>query len=184
MTNKRKYCLVCERPEKSCYCHITDSLINTPQVFIWQHPLEFNHPKGTAKLLSLCLCRCIIKIGEIFLPDELGVNLDQCALLYPGESSHQLANKNIRQLIAIDGTWRKSRKIIHLNPWLKSLPRISLSNITSNYSIRKPHQKNQLSTFESICYALHHLDQSFNLKKSELIFDKYVNHLTIRSQNI
>jgi DTW domain-containing protein YfiP len=54
------------------------------------------------------------------------------------------------QLVVLDGTWRKSRKMLHLNPLLRRLPRLSLEDVpASNYLIRKAHKVGQLSTLEA-----------------------------------
>ncbi|WP_157960378.1 tRNA-uridine aminocarboxypropyltransferase [Marinimicrobium alkaliphilum] len=64
------------------------------------------------------------------------------------------------RLVVLDATWRKSRKLLHLNPALGRLPRLSLEHTPpSRYRIRKAHQPNQLSTLEASCYALSLLEQ-------------------------
>lgn len=63
------------------------------------------------------------------------------------------------RLVILDGTWRKSRKLLHLNPMLQTLPRMSLQQVdTSRYSIRKAHAPDQLSTLEAACRALMQLE--------------------------
>ena len=63
------------------------------------------------------------------------------------------------RLIVLDGTWRKSRKMLHLNPLLQQLPRLSLQGLpASQYSIRKAHRPGQLSTLEATCAALTQLE--------------------------
>ena len=62
-------------------------------------------------------------------------------------------------MLVLDGTWRKSRKMLHLNPILQSLPRLSLQGLPpSNYRIRKAHRSSQLSTLEATCSALMQLE--------------------------
>jgi DTW domain-containing protein YfiP len=63
------------------------------------------------------------------------------------------------RLVVLDATWRKSRKMLHLNPALQRLPRLSLENApASSYTIRKAHQPGQLSTLEATCAALAQLE--------------------------
>jgi DTW domain-containing protein YfiP len=63
------------------------------------------------------------------------------------------------RLIVLDGTWRKSRKMLYLNPLLQQLPRLALRNPpASQYLIRKAHDPGQLSTLEAACYALMQLE--------------------------
>jgi DTW domain-containing protein YfiP len=67
----------------------------------------------------------------------------------------QLAEPSQVRLVVLDATWRKSRKMLHQNPWLQTLPRLSLdASRVSGYSIRKAHKPGQLSTLEATCAAL------------------------------
>ena len=59
------------------------------------------------------------------------------------------------RLVVIDGTWRKSRKMLYLNPLLQALPRLPLVDLpASQYRIRKAQQAHQLSSFEASVAAL------------------------------
>lgn len=63
------------------------------------------------------------------------------------------------RLIVLDGTWRKSRKMLALNPLLQALPRLALTpTAPSRYLIRKAHQPGQLATLEATCLALSQLE--------------------------
>ena len=94
-------------------------------------------------------------------------------LLYPDLPQHQtlglpappaLAAERLRdpsqlRLIVLDGTWRKSRKMLYLNPLLHALPRLALRDMpASSYRIRKAHKPDQLSTLEATCAALAQLE--------------------------
>lgn len=143
-----------------------------------QHPLEVNNAKGSARLLDLCLKDSCIVEGEQF-DQQLLISLlqaggKQAVLLYPETTqngaqdlqyeapefvAHDFALANIR-LVVIDATWRKSRKMLYLNPSLQQLPRLSLQDMpASHYRIRKAHALDQLSTLEAACYALVQLEQ-------------------------
>jgi DTW domain-containing protein YfiP len=59
----------------------------------------------------------------------------------------------------LDGTWRKSRKMLYQNPLLQQLPRLALRDMpASRYLIRKAHRSDQLSTLEATCTALMQLE--------------------------
>jgi DTW domain-containing protein YfiP len=76
----------------------------------------------------------------------------------------------------LDGTWRKSRKMLYLNPALQSLPRLPLRDTApSHYLIRKAHLPDQLSTLEATAYALAQLENDAH-KYNPLIdaFDGFV----------
>jgi DTW domain-containing protein YfiP len=61
--------------------------------------------------------------------------------------------------VVLDATWRKSRKMLHLNPLLQALPRWSLQQVPeARYAIRKAHAPGQLSTLEATCAALGQLE--------------------------
>lgn len=72
-----------------------------------------------------------------------------------------LAEPESLRLVVLDGTWRKSRKMLYTNPLLQALPRLSLLDMpASQYLIRKAHGVHQLSTLEATCYALMRLECS------------------------
>lgn len=67
-------------------------------------------------------------------------------------------------LVVPDGTWRKARKLLHLNPSLAALPRVSLGAVApSRYRLRKAPEEGALSTIEAVVAALDALEapQSF-----------------------
>jgi DTW domain-containing protein YfiP len=65
------------------------------------------------------------------------------------------------RLVVIDGTWRKSRKMLYANPLLQSLPHLPLRDApASQYLIRKANGAHQLSTLEATCYALMQLEKN------------------------
>jgi DTW domain-containing protein YfiP len=59
------------------------------------------------------------------------------------------------RLVVIDGTWRKSRRMLYDSPWLQGLPRLALAAPPpSRYRIRRARGEGQLSTFEATLLAL------------------------------
>ena len=195
MHTKRSICSSCLRPSISCICNLACSISNNTDVLILQHPLEQKNAKGTARLLQLSLSHCRIVVGETFSPDVLTELLSEDhlnMLLYPSDADsialtpHEFksvtpAKKPLR-LIILDGTWRKSRKLLHCNPTLKSLPRLTLdSNLEGQYHIRKAHKLGQLSTLEACCAALSRLE---TLDLSPLLdsFDEFVKRLQSQEQ--
>lgn len=62
-------------------------------------------------------------------------------------------------LVVPDGTWRKARKLLHLNPLLAALPRVILvGDAVSRYRLRKAPGPGALSTVEAIAQALQVLE--------------------------
>jgi DTW domain-containing protein len=77
----------------------------------------------------------------------------------PALTPERLHEPSRLRLIVLDGTWRKSRKMLYLNPLLHALPRLALRDMpASSYRIRKAHHPNQLSTLEATCAALAQLE--------------------------
>lgn len=168
----RPTCPTCLRAKITCICHLVSSVHTDVEVLILQHPLEVLETKGTARLLHLCLPNSSVLTGEVFKESQL-LSTKNTILLYPitpedhslgiisppGLNKTSLIDlKNIR-LIIIDGTWRKSRKILCKNPYLQTLPRLVLDNLPAGqYTIRKARKPHQLSTLEATTAALAQLE--------------------------
>lgn len=131
---------------------------NEVEMLVLQHPDECHQAKGTARLLGLSLQRCQVRVGDIFDPpaDEL-----ENWLLYPGGSGGVPAKPPSHlRLIVLDASWRKSRKLLHLNPWLQALPRVSLQveRASAYAGLRKAERSGQLSTLEAAALALQQME--------------------------
>jgi DTW domain-containing protein YfiP len=167
----RLHCATCLRPHNGCICHWVTPVAHQVEVLILQHPLEAHNPKGTARLLQLSLARSRLLVGDVFdvgawqPPGDTRHNL----LLYPALPAGDSAGRPLPaglppdpsqlRLIVLDGTWRKSRKLLHQNPALQHLPRLSLQDLPpSAYRIRRAHRPDQLSTLEAVCAALAQLE--------------------------
>jgi DTW domain-containing protein YfiP len=119
-------------------------------------------------LAVLGLTNAELIVGEVF--DDLSTALNrpgyQTRLLFPGEYARPLAAYSdeinpVEPLLLVvpDGTWRKARKLLHLNPLLAALPRVTLGQTaTSRYRLRKAPGPDALSTIEAIAQALQTLE--------------------------
>lgn len=158
----RPRCPRCQRPSKQCLCALIPSLVSETEVLILQHPSETGHALNTARLAALGLTSAELRVGERF--DDLPVSDGrESYLLFPGDdavSFAQLAAEDRPlRLVVPDGTWRKARKLLHLNPALASLPRVSLpEGLMSRYRLRKAPMPGALSTLEAIVVALNALE--------------------------
>ncbi|MGI4837702.1 MAG: tRNA-uridine aminocarboxypropyltransferase [Janthinobacterium lividum] len=166
----RARCERCLRPQSHCLCALIPSLPSRTKVLILQHPSEVDHALNTARLAALGLQQAQLVVGEVF--DDLAAWLNhpgyQARLLFPGEEAEVISQNadDIQPwlLVVPDGTWRKARKLLHLNPLLASLPRVTLApGATSRYRLRKAPAPGALSTLEAITQALETLEspQSF-----------------------
>jgi DTW domain-containing protein len=177
----RPSCPHCLRAQTGCICHLIAKVQSDVEVLILQHPMEMTETKGTARLLHLCLPNSSILIGEVY-GEEYGEEFKEkllstkySILLYPStpedyslgiqtppkiNPSSLMNLKNIR-LIIIDGTWRKSRKILCKNKYLQTLPRLVLNDLPAGqYTIRKARKPHQLSTLEAASVALTQLENA------------------------
>ena len=148
-------------------------------MLILQHPLEVDNAKGSARLLHLSLPHSRLVTGEVFdlqtllaaplKPQAAAGNPKHAILLYPDTPQDSalglpappvltpalLRDPSRLRLIVLDGTWRKSRKMLYCSPELQLLPRLSLLDMpASHYLIRKAQRPDQLSTLEATCVAL------------------------------
>jgi len=87
----------------------------------------------------------------------------QARLLFPGDEAQPLQacapSDEPILLVVPDGTWRKARKLLHLNPLLAALPRVTLAEgAVSRYRLRKAPGPGALSTVEAIVQALQVLE--------------------------
>ncbi|WP_444937524.1 tRNA-uridine aminocarboxypropyltransferase [Microbulbifer sp. JMSA002] len=188
----RETCNTCLRPPNVCYCSALVSLTSTIKVVIIQHPQEEKHPFNTGRMAHLCLSNSEMMIAESLSTHQLNTLLcTPSALLYPSlewlPDSGELNSNNhqsdktsskqapVKQLIVLDATWKKSKKILHLNPQLQRLPRINLGGgLKSNYTIRKTSVADGLSTIESIAMAMQLLEGNNNFLKLLAPFEKMV----------
>ncbi|MHC8315568.1 tRNA-uridine aminocarboxypropyltransferase [Pseudomonas sp. LB3P31] len=161
----RTQCPRCLRPETHCLCPLIPSLDSRTRVLVLQHPSEVNHALNTARLAALGLSNAELIVGEVFedLPALLNQPGYRARLLYPGEDAQTLQGYVVDDrpllLVVPDGTWRKARKMLHLNPLLAALPRVTLAEGgVSRYRLRKAPGSGALSTVEAIVQALQTLE--------------------------
>ncbi|NMZ02251.1 DTW domain-containing protein [Pseudomonas proteolytica] len=166
----RPQCPRCLRPTTHCLCALIPSLDSRTRVLLLQHPSEVNHALNTARLAALGLVNAQLVVGEVFegLQTLLNPPGYQARLLFPGEDAQPLQAYSPSDepllLVVPDGTWRKARKLLHLNPLLAALPRVTLTaGAVSRYRLRKAPGPGVLSTVEAIEQALTVLEapQSF-----------------------
>lgn len=149
----RARCRRCERPASTCLCATLPPvpLAHRTELLILQHPAEAGHAKNTAILLALGLQSAKLLRGEVF---DAGLAGPGTALLYPGSGGNGAAPAEVRRLVLLDGSWRQSRRLLAANPWLATLPRLSLPEEPGRYAIRRAHRPGQLSTLEAGLHAL------------------------------
>lgn len=171
LADKRPQCANCLRPQSACICQWVTPIESVVEVLILQHPLETHNAKGSARLLHLSLPHSRLLCGEVFDAQVFASQRKHDILLYPDTLADSaipepptldpawLQDPSQLRLIVLDGTWRKSRKMLYQSPPLQHMPRLALQGLqASRYLIRKAHKPDQLSTLEATCAALMQLE--------------------------
>jgi DTW domain-containing protein YfiP len=161
----RIQCPRCLRPQTHCLCPLIPSLDSRTRVLLLQHPSEVSHALNTARLAALGLSNAELIVGEVFedLPTLLNRPGYRARLLFPADDAQPIEaygeSDEPLLLVVPDGTWRKARKMLHLNPLLAALPRVTLAEGgVSRYRLRKAPGPGALSTIEAIVQALQTLE--------------------------
>ncbi|WP_051215766.1 tRNA-uridine aminocarboxypropyltransferase [Ferrimonas futtsuensis] len=167
--SQRQQCPRCLRPQSVCLCPSLGHCASRHRVTILRHPSEAKSAKGTAHLCSLVLEHCTLFDGETEtdfagLRQALERDNRPVWLLYPGTEATPLESMGSDcqpgHLLVLDGTWKKVHRMLQLNPWLQSLPRVSFGDLPQgNYQIRKARRADSLSTLEAIAHALTRIDR-------------------------
>lgn len=171
---KRAVCTTCLRAQSACICRWITPIQAQAHLLILQHPLEVGNAKNSARLLHLCVNGSVMETGEAFdavvLDSLLHADGRTPVLLYPATPDDAglpapppmpMLPVDALRLVLLDATWRKSRKMLYLNPALQRLPRLALTDVApSNYRIRKAHAPHQLSSLEAAAQALGQLEHA------------------------
>lgn len=173
----RALCPLCKRHQNVCVCAFITPVDNSVEIGILQHPQECRQVKGSALIAQLSLTHCQTWVGEDFNAEsELlkWLASGEVFLLYPPEegsealylSAEELKNQSQQagcrqplKILVIDATWKKSYKMLQLNPWLRQLRRLAIApDSPSIYRIRKQKSSGCLSTLEAIYSVLSQLE--------------------------
>ncbi|WP_070886370.1 DTW domain-containing protein [Pseudomonas sp. D2-3] len=179
----RPRCTRCKRPASHCLCSLIPDLPSRTEVLVLQHPDEVDHALNTANLAVLGLRNANLWVGEVFdaLPDWLAQPGYRPCLLFPGEDARPInqlcrdADRRPVRLVVPDGTWRKARKLLYLNPVLDALPRVTLVDApASRYRLRKAPMEGSLSTLEALVEALNLLEAPADYRELLKPFDALI----------
>ncbi|MBU0536857.1 MAG: DTW domain-containing protein [Gammaproteobacteria bacterium] len=160
---KRAVCSRCERPLKTCLCDVIVTMSCPYRVVILQDVKEAKHALSSAPILEKSIAGAIRIVGDHFDPDALvgPTWREDTLLVFPSDdvlTTELVLSKKFKNLILLDGTWRKVARLIHLNPWLSELPCMAIqSEMASQYKIRKSPREDGLSTIEAAVAALNGL---------------------------
>lgn len=162
----RNVCPRCRRPESVCYCDQLPVIDTRTRVVLLQHARERRVAIGTARMAHVALKNSELLVGVDFGDSrrlaELAANPERVVFLYPGPgipTPQELEGPPPEVLIAVDGTWPQTKKLLRLNPILGKFRRVGLlPSKPSNYRIRKEPAEHCLSTIEAIVQCLDGLE--------------------------
>ena len=192
---KRLSCKRCLRPLSACLCSVLPEpcIDNCWPVYILQHRQERSHALNTAHIAALGLATCQLHTVddaavETTLPAALLAELEHALLIYPGAHSRNVTELNAAKLapcplLLLDGSWRKSRRMLLASPWLQALPRIGfVLQSPSRYRIRREPHANYCSSVEALCAVLGSLERDDEKNKSllatmDVIIEQQVEHM-------
>lgn len=137
------------------------------QITVLQDSSEVNHAKNTVRLLQLAIptAQVLVVKDSTVLFDDL---LDDAVIIYPSDNAtpvEQWASLACdpqpelpKQIILLDGSWRKTHKIWMQYPQLHSIPAVTFTQAgATQYRIRKANKSNSMSTLEACAYTLEQL---------------------------
>ena len=163
---KRAFCTECNKALAACICNAICAIDNQHFLHILQDPSEQNKAIGTARILDLSLSKVKLTVADTF--DVSQFDLTNTFLVFPSEQSETIdvLKKNAQinndsQFILLDGSWKKAYKLLMTNPFLQSLPKLSINvQEQSRYRIRKSPREDGLSTVEAGYYLLSELENN------------------------
>ncbi|MFZ2290598.1 MAG: DTW domain-containing protein [Halopseudomonas yangmingensis] len=178
----RPRCPDCNRPTSHCLCPLISPQPSATQLLVIQHPDESRHALNTARLLTLGLDNAQLLVCEELPPEWQAWLTDphwQTRLLFPRPDAQPLDSRSCPaplRLVLLDGTWRKARKLLHVNLLLQQLPAVLLDNPpTSRYRLRKASEAGALSTIEAAAEALAALEPGFERERLLRPFEALIN---------
>lgn len=166
----RVLCNKCEYPSDNCLCEYLTPATHQTRIIILQHPSEVKNAKSTVRLLNLISKNVTIIIGESeqdFAEVKQHIMSDKSsfAVLFPSDEAIDLDNiestqtLSLNNLIVIDGTWKKAKKVLMLNPWLNDITKVSFGQeLNSEYQIRSTSVNGGLSTIEAVAHSLNKIE--------------------------
>ncbi|WP_338137227.1 tRNA-uridine aminocarboxypropyltransferase [Vibrio furnissii] len=157
-----------------CVCQQVPELTSALQLSLLMHDNERSRDTNTGRWLTATLPDCQAFSWSRVEPNaalkaRIADPSHYSVLVYPGEPSLHVedALKQARALhrkphfILLDGTWQEAKKMERKSPWLKGLPRVTLSpQQLSQYRLRRNQSDGHLCTLEVGCELLRALDEA------------------------
>lgn len=151
---KRSECQRCQRSVKRCLCDELPQFTKkekwqAPEISILRAPDEKKHALNSVNILNLCYQDLSLNDGIEFESTALQTEKN-LVLIYPSSEAEPLESiSDDEHYILLDGTWKKTKRILLTNPWLQQIPhkKVSLDH-PPLYRIRKELSSEHYSTLE------------------------------------
>lgn len=175
-----------------CLCNDVKALDLSTRLVVITHKKELKSTSNTGRLAALALKNSEVRIrGDEAGPmDTVGMFTPgrRAFILFPSESAEVLdadfvaRNPGPYDLLAPDGTWHQSSKMIRREPVLQGVPHVKLAaGAPSRYQLRREPNAMSFATFEAIARALGvlegaevqaHLDHLFDLMVERVLWSR------------
>jgi len=164
-----KRCPRCQINPDFCICALSPNLESDVDFILIFHRDEIFKPSNTGRLIAdtfpentyaYCWDRKNPDESLVKLLEDLERDL---YIVFPAEESETrdvvkkpiITNNKKLTLILLDATWRQGRRMFNFSQWLKHIPALRLlPKVAADYTGRKAHQEDYLSTAESAANAL------------------------------
>lgn len=180
-----------------CVCAAIEPIDLPGRCVIVQEAKERHHAKNTVRLLQLALPYLDVILSTdhgalSVLQTQVAAEPKAWGLVYPSANSQILddpatsSGELPMQWILLDGTWKKTKRLLFEHPWLTHMPAFSFADPPpSQYFIRKVPSSKALSTLESVAY-LYQLTQGLSmnalLKLQHRLVEQWQEHQPVAHQ--
>ena len=150
-SQKRATCPQCNKTYTHCLCSLLPyPKWKAPAIDIIRFPKESKHPLNSVNLLEASFEDIRVYDCEYIEAQDFGISP---ILLYPSENAEPLSERELMdsatRFILLDGTWKKTKRLIYQNPWLSKIKhRVIKREVPPLYKIRKEMSESHYSTLE------------------------------------
>jgi DTW domain-containing protein YfiP len=164
------HCIHCRLPAQACICSRLKNTDLPFKIILCSHSKEWQRNDNTGQWAVLSspdikryrwhrkpeLIQPPFDLAELCLENTSSSDYSSTGhyLLFPSADSQPISQleQKITHVWVIDGTWQEAQKMLNQSPWLKNLPKISITSATSQFVLRRNQQG--LSTMEAIEWAI------------------------------
>lgn len=184
-------CPKCHLLRVACLCQKVPELKSAAVFFLLVHQRELAKGSNTGHLVFNAMANADYELWARTEPPAkllalLNSPKHQGYLLFTAEEGtplvediarDQSSSDKIPVCILIDSTWQQARKMVRQSPYLKCLPRLSLSPTSkSQYRLRRNQLDIGMSTCEAAIGLLEQLGESKNAEYLEQYFLDFMRH--------